>query len=53
MEATLNPNSNEQAAAMQGLSEKSELMQMFESQVSDIYWAYKDLLKAIFEKDED
>lgn len=32
-----------------GIDEKSELMQFFENQVRDIYWAYKDLLKEIFE----
>jgi hypothetical protein len=51
MEATLNPNSSEQSVPMQHPVEKSELMQIFEEQVHDMYWAYKDLLKAIFEKD--
>jgi hypothetical protein len=51
MEAMLNPQNENQANAMQNNSEKSELMQFFENQVHDIYWAYKDLLKEIFEND--
>jgi len=51
MDATLNPQSDEQAASMDAQGEKSELMQYFEYQISDTYWAYKDLLKAIFDSD--
>ena len=53
MEAMLNPQNENQANAMQNNGEKSELMQFFENQVHDMYWAYKDLLKAIFESDEE
>lgn len=48
MDATLNPQNENQPAALDNSSEKSELMQYFESQVKDIYWAYRDLLKEIF-----
>jgi hypothetical protein len=51
MDATLNPKNDEQTASMDAQGEKSELMQFFESQVKDMYWAYKDLLKAIKEAD--
>ena len=51
MEAMLNPQNDNQANAMQNSSEKSELMQYFENQVHDMYWAYKDLLKEIFNGD--
>lgn len=49
MEAILNPNSDSQSSSIRTNSEKSELMQFFESQVNDMYWAYKDLLKAMSE----
>ena len=49
MDATLNTNNESQQNAMQANSGKSELMQFFENQVNDMYWAYKDLLKAISE----
>ncbi len=49
MDATINPNNDAQQAPLQANSGKSELMQFFETQVNDMYWAYKDLLKAIFE----
>lgn len=52
MEAMLNPQNENQSASIENPSEKSELMQFFENQVHDIYWAYKDLLKEIFEKEE-
>ncbi len=54
MDATLNPQNQEQQPMMpQDLAgEKSELMQYFENQVHDMYWAYKDLLKAIFDTEE-
>jgi hypothetical protein len=52
MDATLNPQNQEQSASMDAGNEKSELMQFFENQVNDIYWAYKDLLKEIFESDD-
>lgn len=32
---------------------KSELMQMFERNVHDAYWAYRDLLREIFESDDE
>jgi len=51
MDATFNPQNENQSASFQSNNEKSELMQYFESQVNDIYWAYKDLLKEIFEKE--
>lgn len=53
MEAMLNPQNDNQANALQNNTEKSELMQFFENQVNDMYWAYKDLLKAIFESEKD
>lgn len=53
MEAMLNPQPEDQSVHMQNGNEKSELMQYFEAQVRDMYWAYKDLLKAIFEADKD
>jgi len=49
MEAMLNPQNENQSNSIQNSSEKSELMIFFENQVHDVYWAYKDLLKAIFE----
>lgn len=52
MDTMLNPQNDDQSASLNNSSEKSELMQFFENQVHDIYWAYKDLLKAIFEKDK-
>ncbi len=52
MDAMLNPKNTEQPASLGNNSEKSELMQFFENQVNDMYWAYKDLLKAIFENEE-
>lgn len=51
----LNTNSNEEQGthlnASNENSEKSELMQIFENQVKDNYWAYRDLLKEIFSAD--
>ena len=52
MEATLNPQNENQPASFENNNEKSELMQYFENQVKDMYWAYKDLLKEIFEKEK-
>lgn len=52
MEATLNPQNDSQSASLEKNSEKSELMQYFESQVNDMYWAYKDLLKAMLEPEK-
>jgi hypothetical protein len=49
MDATLNPNNEPQSNSMEAGNGKSELMQFFENQLNDAYWAYKDLLKAIFE----
>ena len=49
MEAMLNPQNENQSVSLENNNEKSELMQFFESQVNDVYWAYKDLLKAVFE----
>jgi hypothetical protein len=58
MDATLNPQSPEQHSdtyrePQEASTEKSELMQIFESQVHDMYWAYKDLLRAILESDNE
>lgn len=52
MDATFNTNNESQPASLEATGGKSELMQYFENQVNDIYWAYKDLLKAIFESEE-
>jgi len=55
MDAMLNPQNQEQPVSpvsLESNGEKSELMQIFESQVNDMYWAYRDLLKAIFESEE-
>lgn len=52
MEATINQNSGEHSFSFEQDNSKSELMQFFEKQVNDIYWAHRDLLKAIFEADE-
>lgn len=52
MDATYNQNSEPQQVSLEGISGKSELMEYFENQVSDMYWAYKDLLKAIFENND-
>ena len=52
MDATLNPQNQEQPLPMEMQAEKSELMQVFENHVKDAYWAYKDLLRAIFEQEE-
>lgn len=54
MDATLNPANQEQPMQpmqLQASEDKSELMQVFEQQVHDAYWAYRDLLKAILEND--
>jgi len=51
MKATINSFKEEQAVSFENTGEKSELMQVFESLVHDTEWAYKDLLKAIFEID--
>ncbi len=53
MDAMLNPQNEDQSVSFNTSSEKSELMQFFETQVKDAYWAYKDLLKEIFESDTD
>lgn len=52
MDTMLNPQNDDQSASLTSGSEKSELMQFFENQVHDMYWAYKDLLKAIFENEK-
>lgn len=53
MDATLNSQFQEQQPMPQDASqEKSELMQFFEYQVNDVYWAYKDLFRAILEKND-
>ncbi|MDI1353691.1 MAG: hypothetical protein PSX36_02145 [bacterium] len=52
MDAMLNPQSENQQNSLENSSEKSELMIYFENQVHDMYWAYKDLLKAIFENEK-
>jgi hypothetical protein len=51
MDTTLNPQNEDHSISLNS-SEKSELMQFFENQVHDVYWAYKDLLKAIFESEK-
>lgn len=51
MEATVNSQNDNQASFGSNNSEKSELMQVFEYQVNDVYWAYKDLLKEILQND--
>lgn len=51
MDATINPNNEPQNVSLEN-SGKSELMQFFENQLNDMYWAYKDLLKAIAEAKE-
>ena len=52
MEPTLNSQNENPSASFGGNgNEKSELMKYFEYQVTDSYWAYKDLLKEIFEGD--
>ena len=52
MEATLNSqNENQPSSFSSNNNEKSDLMKYFEYQVNDSYWAYKDLLKEIFESD--
>ena len=53
MDATINQNTENQSFPMENDTAKSELMQFFERQVTDIYWAHKDLLKAIFDSQED
>jgi hypothetical protein len=52
MESTLNPQHEEAHFPVQN-EQKSELMQTFEQQVTDMHWAYRDLLKAIFEGPEE
>lgn len=52
MDAILNTNNESQQNSMQAGSDKSDLMQFFENQVNDMYWAYKDLLKAIREAND-
>ncbi|MES2678755.1 MAG: hypothetical protein V4635_02670 [Bacteroidota bacterium] len=49
MDATINSHNEPQQASSDSNSGKSELMQFFENQLNDMYWAYKDLLKAIVE----
>ena len=58
MDATINTQGQEQQARpdnyreqQDAAGEKSELMQIFEMQVKDVYWAYKDLLRAIIENE--
>jgi hypothetical protein len=51
MDTSVNSQNENQPVSMSNSSEKSELMQVFEYQVNDIYWAYRDLLKEIFEGD--
>ena len=52
MDAMLNPQNQDQPVSMETQGDKSELMQVFEYQVKDAYWAYRDLLRAIFEQEE-
>jgi len=52
MEATTNPqNENQSNSFGANSSEKSELMQIFEFQVKDTEWAYRDLLREILASD--
>lgn len=55
MDPMLNTNGmdeqNAQLSANTETNEKSELMQIFERQVNDAYWAYRDLLKEILTND--
>jgi hypothetical protein len=56
MEAMLNPQNENQSSSLSNKNtdnEKSDLMKYFEYQVHDMYWAYKDLLKEIFESDKE
>lgn len=53
MEATINQPGGDQSYHTGQDTGKSELMQFFEKQVSDIYWAHRDLLRAIFESTEE
>ena len=52
MKAIIQNQKEEEAVSLENPSEKSELMQVFEQQVHDMEWAYKDLLKAIFENND-
>ena len=57
MDTILNSHSESQSSEhyrsqMGDNNEKSELMQLFERNVHDMYWAYRDLLREIFESDE-
>jgi hypothetical protein len=51
MDTILHSQNEEQAFPLETGGEKSEIMQLFERQVSDAYWAYRDLLREIFESD--
>lgn len=52
MDAIVNSQNENQPSSFSGSNdEKSELMQFFEYQVKDAYWAYRDLLKEILLSD--
>jgi hypothetical protein len=51
MDTILHSQNQEPPFPMNAAGEKSELMQLFEMQVTDAYWAYRDLLCAIFDND--
>jgi hypothetical protein len=52
MDTILYSQSGEASFPMETGSEKSDLMLFFENQLKDSNWAYRDLLRAIFETDE-
>lgn len=52
MDTILHSQNEEQARPLDNGGDKSELMQLFEYQVKDLYWAYRDLLREIFESDD-
>lgn len=51
MKAIFTTQKEEQDTFVETPTDKSELMQVFEHHVTDTEWAYKDLLKAIFESE--
>lgn len=53
MEATINQSGGEHIFPINQEEGKSDLMLFFERQVSDIYWAHRDLLKAILESNDE
>jgi hypothetical protein len=49
MEPASQPQHEQMGASPESFNEKSELMRIFEYQISDSEWAYKELLRAILE----